>query len=484
MEVNISLSKSYQEVFTTDKNMIVLIGGRVGGKTYQITQGCLLQLLETPFSDGIIARASYGSLRDSVYAEMTSAIEKIDGLSQFFNFRQAPLRIEKIDGSNIIYFVGYGGSNFSRTKGIKTKHKIKFVIFEETQELKDKRSLDEAIATFRRNYGEDVKVYLLGNPPPAKAHWFNMFVEECKRDKDYFVKQVTYLDILPYLNDFDLKDILKTKKKNLDYYKWFYLGDCVGGFGSVYPMFLPEKYCITNMDFNIIRNQLKIIACVIGGDGAVTHDATSFVPLLILNNGQAIVGDIFHQDPQENGVIGSHILVQNEVMRWFNKIIDKYQLGKVEDARNNYYGANQIIPIFMRIDSASTDLIQECRFFFGDRADVDAISKSTVMEMTSSVQSAISNDMVYIVDDKKLFNWHTNRESIVDMNILAKELSLLIWNEKQTGYDPTVPNDDSDAFTYAIRFWYSNIENIGYFNIAKSNELNLPLISSLIKERE
>ncbi len=485
MEIQINLSNSYEDIFLSEKHNVLLYGGRVGGKTYQVINGGLLWLLQYPKTDGIICRASYGSLRDSVYSETQNAIEEHEEISKLFTFRQSPLQIRKNDGENYVYFLGYGGSNFSRTKGFKPKHPIGFVIFEETQELKDERSLMEALASFRRNYGTNVKVFLLGNPPPQKAHWFNLLVEKCKLDPDYLVKQVSYLDILPFLNDYDLKEILKQKIKNPDYYKWFYLGETVGAFGSVYPMFIPEKYTLTKNDFLLIRNYLRIVAVVIGGDGAVTHDSTSFVPMLILNNGQCIIPakDIFHQDPQENGVIGSHILVQNELVRWFDNLCKKYNLGTIDELRNNPYGANQITPIFMRIDSASTDLIRECQFFLGDRVDVNKINKSTVMEMTATVQSAISNDMVYIVEENEQVNWHTNTTKKVEMNVLSKELSLLVWNEKQTGYDPIVPNDDSDAFTYGIRFWYGNIENISYFNIIKeqSNKLKLPLISGLIK---
>lgn len=480
-EVEIQLSLSYKEVCNTKKNTIVLYGGRVGGKTKQVSLMSALIMLGHPYSDGVVARASYGSLRDSSYAEMVEAITSIEGLGEEFEFKKSPLRIERIGGANTIYFMGYGGNNFSRTKGLKTANKIKFVIFEETQELKDERSLDEAMASFRRNFGEDVKVYLLGNPPPAKAHWFNMFVEKMKKDKDVLVKQMTWLDIIPFLNDYDLKEILKTKRNNPDYYNWFYMGETTGGFGSVYPMFRPEKHVISPQEFNIIRQTLKLACVVIGGDGAVNRDATSFVPLFIFANGQCCVGDIFYHNPQENNVIGSHTLVQDHVRRWFDDLCKAYNLGTTYDMLNNPYGANNITPIYMRIDSASTDLIQECRFFFGQRCDVGAISKATIMEMVSSVQSAISNEMVYIVDTHKYYNYVQNKDVKTDMNLLAQQLSLLIWNEKQTGYDSIVPNDVCDAFTYAIRFWYHNVENIQYFNILKANNMKLPFIKEILK---
>jgi len=246
-------------------------------------------------------------------------------------------------------------------------------------------------------------------------------------------------------------------------------------------MFQPKRHIITPAEFNLMRTQLKIACVVIGGDGAVNRDATSFVPCFILNNGQCVVGNIFYHNPSENQVIGSHTLVQDYVRKWFDDLCKAYNLGTQEEMRNNPYGANSIIPIYFRIDSASTDLIQECRFFFGDRADVGAISKATIMEMVSSVQSALSNNFVYITEYGSYYNYYKNKEIKRDMNLLAEQLSLLIWNEKQTGYDPIVPNDVCDAFTYAIRFWYHNVENMQYFNIIKANKMKLPLVEEILK---
>ena len=61
---------------------------------------------------------------------------------------------------------------------------------------------------------------------------------------------------------------------------------------------------------------------------------------------------------------------------------------------------------------------------------------------------------------------------------------MLIWNEQQTNYDPIVPNDVSDAWPYGNYFWYSNQENIQYFNIIKQNLSTNLLINDIIKQKE
>ena len=63
-----------------------------------------------------------------------------------------------------------------------------------------------------------------------------------------------------------------------------------------------------------------------------------------------------------------------------------------------------------------------------------------------------------------------------EKDVLVEQIEMLIWNEKQNGYDPIVPNDACDAFTYGVISWYGNQENIKYFNILKTR--NIPNIAS------
>ena len=478
----IQLPLAFKPIIETKISNILGYGGRIGGKSNNTALLAILSQLQVPDTDIIVARVSYGSLGDSSYAEIAHAIESFNNerISETFRLKKSPLRIERTDGRGCIYFLGYGGSNTSRTKSIRPKHKIKMVILEETQELKDKRNLDEAIASLRRHYAQDVKVFVLGNPPPQEAHWFNVFIEQCKHDPDWLVVNLTYLDILPFVNDYDLKEIIKAKLTDESYYRWFYLGEPTGGYGSVYPMFRKDKHIITPQQFDLFmaKSGVRILGCVIGGDGAVTHDCTAFVPQLLLSNGQTVIGPIFCHNPKIDAVIGFHQLVQNHLTKWFDELCRRFHLGTLEEKR--MYPNTQLLPIWMRVDSASPDLIQECRFFLGNRVQIGPIKKATVMEMVSVVQSSIANENVIIIEYGGYFDYYQNKWIPTKMNILAEQISMLIWNEQQTNYDPIVPNDICDAFTYGDYFWYSNQENIQYFNVVKLNKMTNVLISDIL----
>lgn len=483
--ITVRLPAVFEQIQNCGKSNLVLYGGRLGGKSNNTAKVAVLSMLANPYFDVVVARVSYGSLADSSYAEVEAAIADMgDNIREEFHLKKSPLRIQRKGNSGTIYFIGYGGSNTSRTKSFKPSHPIKVVILEETQELKDEQNLNEALASLRRHYGENVIVFILGNPKPQKAHWFSKFIEAKQFDPDWAVFNLTYKDILPFINDYDLREILKTKLLDEQYYRWFYLGETTGGFGSVYPMFKEDRHVITESQWNKVResSNIKPIACVIGGDGAVNRDCTSFVPIILLNNGQSVIGPIFYHNPIHDGVVSYHHLVQNLLVRWFEDMTGRFRLGTLYETRTHPY--MQKCPIFMYIDNAAPDLIAECRFFLSDRVSVNPVKKDNVPQMVSTVQSAILNNNVIIIDYKGYYSYTKNQWIKTTTNLLAEQWEMLTWNEKQDNYDPIVPNDVSDAATYGIISWFRNQENIQYFNIAKIMGKQMLMISDIINAKE
>jgi hypothetical protein len=163
------------------------------------------------------------------------------------------------------------------------------------------------------------------------------------------------------------------------------------------------------------------------------------------------------------------------------QVLGMFGLGTIADHRMRPYQAQR--PTWMRIDSAAADLIAECRFFMGDRASIGPVKKDHVPQMVSTVQSAILNENIVVINYGGTWNYTTNKFIKDEYNLLSYQLLSLIWNEKQDNYDPSVPNDTSDAFTYLVTSWFKNPENIQYFNIAKTMNRQTLLISDILKER-
>ena len=453
--INLKIPLNWKAIIESGKPYILIAAGRVSGKSKNSVIFALLLLLSNPYSDIVITRSAYGSMRDSTYAEFDAELQELpESIQKQFTFKKSPLSIERIGNAGTIYFIGSGGSNKDRTKGLKTKHKIIAVIVEEAQEFKTKENYDQFEASVRRNFGNRIRVFVLGNPPCIEAHWFNQMVEQKKHDKDWLVTSMTWEDIVGFLNDYDIKEILKCKMLEPDFYNWFYGGIPNGGLGQVYPMFRKDIHLI---DYNTRSNSsllqdYRIVGVIVGCDGAVNKDSTAFVPRFIMSNGQSVAGKIFYHNPKIDGVKGSYLLVENEGKRWFQELI-------AENRLDNPYDYLRSVPIIFVVDSAATELIQALRYYFGNRAEVYAIKKGTILQMVDVVQSAIGKNVVCVYDYGGYYDYTLNRWIKGD-NLLAYQYRSLIWNEKQTGYDASIPNDITDADTYGIYFYYRQVENI------------------------
>lgn len=483
----IPVAKVFEPIFESDKKDFVLEAGRDSGKskTAYILSG--IHSAKYPNEDIVICRASYGSIGDSCYNEMTQVLDSIPQFDGMFIYRKSPLRIVRKGGGTNIYFMGVGGST-DRTKGINPIHKVGLVIIEETQELKTKEHLDQTLASLRRRFGDNTKVVIIFNPPAIELHWINIWANSKRNDADYVVLHPTYLDILPFLNDRDIKEILKTKYESEVYYNYMYMGIPCSSEGLVYPMFNKSRHIISMQEYEYIIHNTNIrpVLCVMGCDGAVTRDATSVVPLIVLSNGQSVIAPIYYHNPKENGVLSYHTLVEQQITRWFDNLCRMFFLGSREEIRiaQERQVRINIVPCVMRVDSAAPDLVRELQFFLSDRINIAAIHKKTVLEMVGVVQSAIANDSVIIIDYGGYYDYTKNKFIERSPNILVEQICTLIWNKQQTNYDPIVPNDVCDAFTYGTFFWYANIENMKYFDAIKINSINYEKIGVILKKRQ
>lgn len=97
-----------------------------------------------------------------------------------------------------------------------------------------------------------------------------------------------------------------------------------------------------------------------------------------------------------------------------------------------------------------------------------SFTKPSIIQMVDNVKGVLARNMIYLIDD----GYHINvKGSFKTENMLADELENLRWKDKQDGstpttYDPSIPNDVCDAFTYAVNTWYSNPNNLYWLAIA------------------
>lgn len=474
LAVAMKVIKPYSPLFQTTNKVFILSGGRDSGKSKALAQAVVAYIISHPNRDIIVGRDTQSSISSSVYSEIQSVISE-EGLDSLFTFGLSPQKITRGGKSgSTIHFLGIGGADLSRTRSYKTKNPVGLLIFEELQQVRSQENFEQAMASFRRLLDpNDWRVLIAYNPPSQAAHWINIWTSLHEHESDYIRIHTTYKDVWNFLSEFDRREILLKRKTDPEGFKNMYLGIACGGLGSVYPMFKRETMFITpdvaqQMLLKNGRNPIRGI--VIGGDGAVNRDNTSFVPLAIFNDGRGLVLDIFDYDPKENGVIGSSKMM-TYLRIWFDRLCDKYGL------KDPLYS----IPIMFNIDCAATDLINEVAYEFGNEAIVRSCYKQTIPQMVSVVQSALSRNAIYILDIPTK-NYYKN--TYVAGNPLVTQLESLVWKKNPNGltnltYDPIIPNDTSDAFTYAILGYYRNPDNLPW----GVTEQTIPYFDPIIEER-
>ena len=468
----------FKSLWDKDFHQIVEAGGRLSGKTANAIIYACLDMLSHPYGDWIVFRAKFASFRTTDYEEVMALIRD-NGLGKEFHILGSPLKIMRRKNAGTIYFMGADsiGTNDNRTHGIKTSHHLRGVIFSETQEFRTENAFNQACASVRRNFttkdgqtDPDWKIIVQYNPPQSEGFWINRWANRVRFDPDWHFIEPSYLDILPFINDIDLRDIRKNKREDLDHYDWFYRGKVGGGIEGCYPMLNFQEYCCYRNQAEERSKHRRVVALIIGCDGAVDRDCTSFVTCALTEDGDFWVSsrDLFHYDPKKSGVMASWPLCDQggPAWKWFYgwEGIGCHYQGICE----RYPSLNGMsVPIFMFYDSAAPELGQSLRFHFGKRCNgIYPVSKGTIVGMVDCVRGVLAKKRVHFIMDNGY--WDFKAGARLPAWVLGKfhppydQAKMLRMDETGLKYDDTIPNDDSDALTYAIWSWFKNPANISF----------------------
>lgn len=442
-----TILKPYDQILETKKRYVLLKSGRNAGKS-KISAQLIVYLLFTLELNILVCRSNYGDLQDSMYQEILDVLTE-ENLIQFTEQRTRPLKITNKLNGNIIYFKGIGGSDLSRTRGFKTSKRLSLIMIDELQQLPSQSNLDQALATFRRHLDDEYgKVLMCFNPEPQNAHWANEYYRINEENEAYLTLWTSYKDIIGVLTDVDVEAIELEAIVNPSKYKHMYLGETNGLFGGVYHTFDRDIHLLTERETDKLIKDLGINQILVGVDGATTRDCSAMTPVAILNNGQAICLETFHHDPIQNGALSNDRLFPL-LYEHIQKIETQYDL--------RFRG----VPISFIIDSASADLVQKMSYDLPGRYKVFSYSQKKIIQMAQVMQNAFSKNVLYIKDTGGIYNYTTRFFERNNLPIVTA-LESVIWDEKGKGFDPIVPNDASDALTYAVAFYFLNPNNL-YF---------------------
>ncbi len=435
----------YDQLDTSEKTHIIVRSGREAGKSKHIAQKIIKDIIGNIQKDHLITRASYSDLKDSLFGELLVIIDELN-LRSLFTIKNYPLHIRcNLTRSNI-HFKGIGGADFDRTKGFKPPNPLMNIVIDELQQMNDEASLNQALASFRRAMHIDgAKVIIAFNPPPMNSHWVNEFYRMLKQNPDYLRIETSYKDIAGILNRESLRAIEMMRILNFKQYEYQYLAVTNGLFGGVYYTFKSEKHFINKTVAKGLIKKYGIHSLIIGVDGATTRDSTAFVPMLVLRNGQTMVVERFFHNPKQDGALSNEQLMPM-VKRWVDDII-----------RSNDIQWN--VPIYFICDPASADLKQTLIWHFGTRYTTLGYNQKNIVKMAQVMQNCFSKNVTYIVDYDGYYNYYHNYFERSEAP-LVRQLESVIWAETGDKFDPTVPNDLTDALTYAVNWYFNTPENI------------------------
>ncbi len=437
----------YDKCLVTDKRYIMIKSGRDAGKSKFSAQYIVKNFFQYE-RNILVCRANYGDLQDSMFQEIIDVLEE-EHLLQFTEQRTRPLKIMNKMNGNVIYFKGVGGADLSRTKGFKTSKKLSLIMFDELQQLPDQSNLDQSLATFRRHLDNDIgKVLMCFNPEPQNSHWANEFYRINSENPQYLTIWTSYKDIAGILSDVDLEAIEIERILNPSNYKYLYLGETNGLFGGVYHTFNRNFHLITPEETEQLIKENGIHQIIFGIDPATTRDSTSGIPVAILQNGQAVVLECFHHDPIKHGALSND--------RLFPLLLEH-----IETIETQYDLRFRGTPVTFVVDSAGADLVTKLQYDLPNRFRVISYSEKKIIQMAMVMQNAFSKNVLYIKDTGGIYNYVTRRFETGYMPLVTA-LESVIWDEQGKGFDKVVPNDDTDALTYAVSTYFVNPRNL-YF---------------------
>ena len=219
----------------------ILPGGRGSMKSSTISLIIPELIKNNPNMHALILRKVGNTIKDSVYAQMKWAIDKL-GLNEEFTCKVSPMEITYKPTGQKIYF--RGADDPLKIKSIKPEFGyIGIVWFEELDQFAGPEEIRNIQQSAIRGGNEAYK-FKSFNPPRSRNNWANEYTAEAEeKDNNALVVHSTYLDLgieQEWLGDIFLADAEHLKEVNPDAYDNEYLGQANGNGGNIFE-YIEER---------------------------------------------------------------------------------------------------------------------------------------------------------------------------------------------------------------------------------------------------
>ena len=262
-----------------------LDGGRGSTKSSFISCEIPLLIVANPNVNAVIMRKVAGTLRDSVYAQMMWAIDKME-LGAYFRGTVSPMEITYIPTGQKILFRGMDDK--SKIKSIKVPHGyIGIAWYEEVDQLAGPEEIRSVNQSLMRG-GDKFWIFYSHNPPKSANAWVNR--DKLDEREDTLRHHSTYESVpVEWLGEQFFLEAEHLKDTKPEAYEHEYLGVATGTGGNVF-----DNVTIRTIDDEEME-QLKSGYVLRGIDWGFATDPASYCELRLIGSKLYILDEIYQQ---------------------------------------------------------------------------------------------------------------------------------------------------------------------------------------------
>ena len=206
-------------------------GGRASLKSSYVGTEVVLQLVKHPDCHALVTRQVGDTMRDSVYAQILWAIDKL-GLTTKFKCTQSPLQCTYLPTGQRILFRGLDDPQKIKSIKLPFGKYFKYVWFEELDEFAGEGEIENVLDSAIRG-GKAALCVCTYNPPKSANNWVNKWAID--PGKSVFVHHSDYTMVpAAWLGPTFIKRAEELKVRNPRAYEHTYLGIATGEGGAVF----------------------------------------------------------------------------------------------------------------------------------------------------------------------------------------------------------------------------------------------------------
>jgi phage terminase large subunit len=208
-----------------------LKGGRGSTKSSFVAIEIILGMMKDPDANCIALRKVKDTLKDSVYEQLSWAIETALGVDRYWHKGISPLSLTYLPTGQKIIF--RGADNPKKIKSIKfSKGYCKFIWYEEVDEFGGMEEIRMINQSLMRG-GVKHTVFYSYNPPKSANNWVNAEVQLTRDDR--LVHHSNYLSVpREWLGEQFLIEAEHLKQTKPTAYEHEYLGEVTGTGGEIF----------------------------------------------------------------------------------------------------------------------------------------------------------------------------------------------------------------------------------------------------------